>query len=1045
MTQLEEVAYEVLNRLGRGSTFMSDYERKTEAPLACEVVKETLLRAARDLIEDAGGRPVLTSKSCDGTPITVAHRSTLVQPGGKRVKRSGRQGQEFLVANQFLRLDMGGAGMKTKVLLAEPTPLQHGKAVPAILLACRQHWRRLRDLGHLGCAIEHYCWDRMGIIALETQTRQWHAQQPLPMLPPLVDPEVVKLTEFVCVTACALHDAHNSLKWAMYSSFTDKEMMRDIYIGFESLRRSSDLLSKNIFEWLGQHLHPCEDRGAEWTEARLQLWMDLGVDPETSVLLAQQLQLQWDGQRMHHLQGAFSDGDLPESVASALLAVWRFAHFSESRWLTVGTSCRTMVAAHLTGIASLVKHIKKVETSLFFLRGFDRLVASRLEFMVTCAVASRVAEGVQTVLMRDNRVAKIADSLWDTAAKEVKSAISIPDSTYALLGKLCDRPGAAVKDDCINAAHISFHFFHRRVLVPAGELPWCLCRGDIERNLDDLAAQECPDEPVSKNLWLLMQRRFHKVQLVKTVALLGEVGWTSLPAEQQHASLAMLHKWHPEYEMKTLVARSLLLQAAKLLPSKTKEEKEAEKLVAKLDRVLRANPEKVRGRQMLVASMVAICSGKKDAGAAGYAASMDIIAKRCVSRHMTFWAQQSWAQQQEWHHLARRRAHCRQHLLQLEFQTFSAELAKVDVTIEENQRKSSALTMKSAALDAQDLETFGRLWNQPEFRARESMAIRRADVGTAPAFTAPPAPGPPVWLRAEVQLPAWAKPLVRHRGTFRGSALVIQRENGAREFWKIVFAVKSPAYLALCQLHPMPAPAFDDLAIPLQPLDDPNVFSINFADCKNAADLALGAKDQLSILFRLNHEGGTRVTSDMDPLLLEYVLCGGDNDMGPVEEVCGEGARAGEKDHVYEKLVTTSLPWLEHLDTRQGLTGGGSSEGADDGEEHAAIEDEDHIWAGLAALERARVAEAAISAALPGSDFVSKVRGGRSMAGGSGDIVHAMQGQCCGRDAERWARERGQSTFKATFSEHGTVESKTIVRAWCHRMQYFLIWRWLLQ
>ena len=224
-------------------------------------------------------------------------------------------------------------------------------------------------MGNFGCSVEHYCWGRAGITALEEQTRQWHAQQPLPMLPPLVDPEVVKLTEFVCITACALHDAHNSLKWAMYSSFTDKEMMRDIYIGFESLRRSSDLLSKNIFEWLGQHLHPCEDRGAEWTEARLQLWMDLGVDPETSVLLAQQLQLQWDGQRMHHLQGAFSDGDLPESVASAVLAVWRFAHFSESRWLTVGTSCRTMVAAFLTGIAGLVQHIKKDKSnSLFSLR-----------------------------------------------------------------------------------------------------------------------------------------------------------------------------------------------------------------------------------------------------------------------------------------------------------------------------------------------------------------------------------------------------------------------------------------------------------------------------------------------------------------------------------------------------------------------------------------------------------------------------------------------------------------------------------------------------
>ena len=92
------------------------------------------------------------------------------------------------------------------------------------------------------------------------------------------------------------------------------------------------------------------------------------------------------------------------------------------------------------------------------------------------------------------------------------------------------------------------------------------------------------------------------------------MGWTSLPAEQQHASLAQLHKWHPEYEAKTLVSRSLLLQACKLLPSATRQEKDAYKLSAKLDHIIRAKPEAVRGIQMLIASLVAICAGKKDDG-----------------------------------------------------------------------------------------------------------------------------------------------------------------------------------------------------------------------------------------------------------------------------------------------------------------------------------------------------------------------------------------------------------------------------------------------
>ena len=156
MTEFSDLARDVLQRLGRGSTFMNDQERKVEGPLACEVVKETLLRGAQALVEEAAGRPVLSSKSCDDTPITVAHRTAHQQPGGDKVRKTAKQGREFLVASQFVRAKLGGAdGMKTKVLLGEPTPLTHGKTVPALLLACRQHWRSLRSLGHFGCAIEH--------------------------------------------------------------------------------------------------------------------------------------------------------------------------------------------------------------------------------------------------------------------------------------------------------------------------------------------------------------------------------------------------------------------------------------------------------------------------------------------------------------------------------------------------------------------------------------------------------------------------------------------------------------------------------------------------------------------------------------------------------------------------------------------------------------------------------------------------------------------------------------------------------------------------
>ena len=101
-------AQEVVRRLGRASHFTNDSERQIQVPLACEMFKETLLRGARNLLADAAGRPVLTSKSCDGTPITVAHHTYHLQPGGKRVKTVWKQGVEFLACSQFIRTDIGG-------------------------------------------------------------------------------------------------------------------------------------------------------------------------------------------------------------------------------------------------------------------------------------------------------------------------------------------------------------------------------------------------------------------------------------------------------------------------------------------------------------------------------------------------------------------------------------------------------------------------------------------------------------------------------------------------------------------------------------------------------------------------------------------------------------------------------------------------------------------------------------------------------------------------------------------------------------------------
>ena len=139
------------------------------------------------------------------------------------------------------------------------------------------------------------------------------------------------------------------------------------------------------------------------------------------------------------------------------------------------------------------------------------------------------------------------------------------------------------------------------------------------------------------------------------------------------------------------------------------------------------------------------------------------------------------------------------------------------------------------------------------------------------------------------------------------------------------------------------------------------------------------------------------------------------------------------------------MPWLEHLDTTFGFSDLPGKEDAGAASSRAAdvtklLEiSEDDLLAGLSDLEKARCAAVAEhSARGGGGDFAPKIRGGASQILKSGEVAHAAQGQTTNAVAKKWAQDnRLQVTFKATFGTHGVDAANTIVRGWCHRMQFF--------
>ena len=107
-------------------------------------------------------------------------------------------------------------------------------------------------------------------------------------------------------------------------------------------------------------------------------------------------------------------------------------------------------------------------------------------------------------------------------------------------------------------------------------------------------------------------------QIVAILDALGQAGWTTVPAEQQHGSLAAFKRWHPQYGSDILATRALVGQLVRLLPSETRDERRAAQLIRKLKTLDGKQPQKAAGRQQFLKSIIAVAKRMRSGGAAGW-------------------------------------------------------------------------------------------------------------------------------------------------------------------------------------------------------------------------------------------------------------------------------------------------------------------------------------------------------------------------------------------------------------------------------------------
>lgn len=355
MTTLQEV----VQKYSQASRTCNSHEIE-QVEKACEVLKHVLKTRAVAFVHARADSPILIMHGADGTPLTTRKRYT----AGKtvRAQRHGRQCTEFLIQRIFLQDSIGS----TCVFFTEPEPLQ-SKHAWCHFEAFRCMFDLPRQMGHHSICVHAHCFDRALFSSVTRHLLQYHAADELDRREQDNSRLLECLSWFVSV-GCINHDHHNGLKFSALELSRDKSVLKSAFVTVESLRNGFSVLMEGLGPWL-KSVVVYED----WAFDDISgLWTTLGVAPEWVEVLVR-LQVRFQDGRLKLAAACKTDADARSDLEGALLHVFAFRRFSDSRWATLGPCGRTVLAACALGLPSLVEFLYSDDRySKFYIGGFRR-------------------------------------------------------------------------------------------------------------------------------------------------------------------------------------------------------------------------------------------------------------------------------------------------------------------------------------------------------------------------------------------------------------------------------------------------------------------------------------------------------------------------------------------------------------------------------------------------------------------------------------------------------------------------------------------------
>ena len=132
----------------------------------------------------------------------------------------------------------------------------------------------LKQWGHSGVSLTHYCFDRQpyaSLVPLVHARHECYHAEAVGGLPHAAD------LDWVMTTACAAHDCSNAIKWSVQSEVTEANQMKDLFKATRSLRDSNVALHAVVPEFVMRSVR--RHRGGRGPEAARSWWATLGFEP----------------------------------------------------------------------------------------------------------------------------------------------------------------------------------------------------------------------------------------------------------------------------------------------------------------------------------------------------------------------------------------------------------------------------------------------------------------------------------------------------------------------------------------------------------------------------------------------------------------------------------------------------------------------------------------------------------------------------------------------------------------------------------------------